>query len=59
METEKIVAMAAAAIAEELNTDIRAIRVLSFREKSKSSLEQYISEHHIDYTKYQLGATVK
>ena len=59
METEKIIAMAVAAIAEELNKDIKAIRVLSFKEKCRSSLEQFISEHHIEYTKYQLGATVK
>ena len=59
METEKIIAMAVAVIAEELNTDIKAIRVLSFREKCKTTLEQYISEHHIDYTKYQLGAIIK
>ncbi len=55
MEIEQIVAMAVACIAEEIKTDISAIRVISFKEIKKSSLEQYISEHQIRYTKYRLG----
>jgi hypothetical protein len=57
METnqEQIVAMAAAVIAEEEGTPIEAIKVVSFREVHKSSLEQYISDHNIQYRKYQLG----
>ena len=54
-DIKRIVAMAVAVIAEELNEDISAIRVVSFKEIHKSSLEQYISEHNIQYKKYQLG----
>lgn len=54
MEAEKIVAMAVAAIAEETGTDPKRVIVHSFNEIQKSSLEQYIEEHHLDYHKYQL-----
>lgn len=52
---EQIVVMAVSAIAEELKEDIFGLRVVSFKEVYKSSLEQYISEHKISYKKYQLG----
>ena len=55
MELEKIVAMAVAAIAEETQEDVKNLRVVSFREIKKSSLEQYIADHGIQYKKYQLG----
>ena len=55
MEKEQIVAMAVAAIAEESRTDASAIRIVSFREVKKSALEQYVSDHQINYKKYQLG----
>lgn len=57
METgiEKIVAMAVAAAAEEMQEDISNLRVVSFKEVHKSSLEQYIADHNISYKKYQLG----
>ena len=54
MEIEKVLAMAVAAIVEESQTDASAIRVVSFREIKKSALEQYISDHQINYKKYQL-----
>ena len=54
MEAEKIVAMAVAAVAEETGTDPRQVMVHSFSEIQKSSLEQYIEEHHLDNHKYQL-----
>lgn len=54
MEMEKTVAMAVACIAEEQGIDHRRIRVLSFREIQKSSLQKYIEDHHISYHKYQL-----
>ena len=54
MDTEKIIAMAVAAIAEENGTDINNVVVRSFREVKKSSLEQYIEDNHISYKKYQL-----
>ena len=55
MEKDQIVAMAVAAVAEELNTDIKRIRVVSFKEVEKSALEKYIEAHSIVYRKYQLG----
>ena len=54
METEKIVAMAVAAIAEETGSDPKQVVVRSFREIHKSSLEQYIADQHISWHKYQL-----
>jgi len=55
MEKDVIVAMAVAALAEELQTDIKRIRVVSFKEIEKSRLEKYIEDHSIVYSKYQLG----
>ncbi len=55
MEKDVIVAMAVAALAEELQTDIKRIRVVSFKEIEKSRLEKYIEDHSIFYSKYQLG----
>ena len=52
---EQIVVMAVAAIAEETKEEISSLRVVSFREIYKSSLEQYIADHHLQYKKYQLG----
>lgn len=51
---EMIVSMAVACIAEELGTDIKNVKVVSFREKAKSSLQKFISDHKIDYKKYNL-----
>ena len=55
VSNEQIVAMAAAAIAEELQEDVTRLRVVSFREVYPSSLEQYIADRGIEYRKYQLG----
>ena len=54
METEKILAMAVAVIAEETGTDAKRIQVRSFREVHGSCLEQYLAENRIAYHKYQL-----
>lgn len=55
---EKIVAMAVAAVAEELREDVSRLRVVSFREVHRSSLERYLSENKIQYRKYKLGDTI-
>jgi hypothetical protein len=55
MEKEQIIAMAVAAVAEELKTNVSRIRVSSFKEIEKSSLEKYIEEKGIAYKKFQLG----
>lgn len=54
MEKEEIIAMAVAAAAEELKTEIKQIQVLSFKEVENSSLERYIEEKSIHYEKYRL-----
>ena len=54
MERENVLAMAVAAVAEETQTDVKQVRVLSFREIKKSPLEQYLADNHITYHKYQL-----
>ena len=54
MELEKVLAMAVAAVAEENKTETKYIRVTSFAEIQKSSLEKYIEEQGISYQKYQL-----
>lgn len=56
MTNDRIVAMAVAAIAEELQQDISRIRVVSFREITKKSvLKQYLEANGIEYKKYQIG----
>lgn len=56
MTNDRIVAMAVAAIAEELQQDISRIRVVSFREITKKSvLKQYLETNGIEYKKYQIG----
>ena len=54
METEKIVAMAVACIAEESGVEPKNVIVRSFREVGKTGLEKYIEDNHINYHKYQL-----
>ena len=54
MDTEKIIAMAVAAIAEETGTEVKHISVRSFREVHICSLDKYLTENHIAYHKYQL-----
>lgn len=54
LRDDEIVAMAIAAIAEELGTDVKKIRVKSFSEVQKSDLEKYVEENHINYTKFSL-----
>ena len=54
MEIEKVLAMAVAAVAEENGVEPKRVTVRSFKEIQKSSLEQYIEDHHISYHKFQL-----
>ncbi|MCR5273936.1 MAG: hypothetical protein K6E26_01125 [Clostridiales bacterium] len=51
---EEIVVMAVAAIAEETGTDVRDMRVVSFREIGESDLMKYVRENNISYKKYSL-----
>lgn len=59
MEKEVILAMAVAAIAEENHTEATKIKVHSFKEIQKKSLEKFIEENHLSYKKYQLEGLVK
>jgi hypothetical protein len=52
---DMIIAASVAAIAEETGTEADKLRVLSFSEIQKSSLDKFIEEHGIIYKKYQLG----
>lgn len=54
LSDDEIITMAIAAIAEELGTDVKKIRVKSFSEVQKSDLEKYVEENHINYTKFSL-----
>lgn len=54
MEQEKLIAMAVAAIAEENHIDVKRVIVRSFKEIQKSSLQKYIEDHSITYSKYKL-----
>ena len=54
LQTDEVVAMAAAAAAEMLGEDVDSLRVVSFREIRKSALAQYLADNHIEYTKYRL-----
>ncbi len=55
MEIEKVLAMAVAAVAEENGAELKHVKVLSFAEIQKSSLEKYIEDNSLSYHKYQLG----
>ena len=54
MELEKVLVMAVAAVAEENEIVPEEVRVRSFKEVQKNSLQQYIEDNHISYHKYQL-----
>ena len=53
---EQIAVMAVAAIAEETGSDPKHVRIVSFKERKKTGLEQYLEDHGISYQKYELGA---
>ena len=54
MNMDELVAMAVAAIAEDLRQDIKRIRVVSFREVFPSPLENYLAERKISFKRYEL-----
>lgn len=54
MELEKVLAMAVAAVAEENGAEPKHVTIRSFKEIQKSSLEKYIEDNNISYSKYQL-----
>lgn len=54
MDMDELVAMAVAAVAEDMRQDIRRIRVVSFREVFPSPLENYLAERKISFKRYEL-----
>ena len=54
MDIETVLAMAIAAVAEESGVDTNRVTVRSFKEIEPSSLDAFIKEHGISYSKYQL-----
>ena len=54
MDIDMLAAMAIAAVAEEMQQDIKRIRVVSFREVSPSPLENYLVEKGISFKRYEL-----
>lgn len=54
LSLEEVLAMAVAAIAEENKVEPKHVRVVSFKEIQKSSLEKYIEDNNIVYKKYNL-----
>ena len=54
LDMNELVAMAVAAVAEDLRQDIRRIRVVSFREVFPSPLENYLVEREISFKRYEL-----
>ncbi len=54
LDDEMIVAIATAAISEEAGISATHLRVISFSEIQKSSLEKYIEENGIIYNKFEL-----
>ncbi|MBR4415221.1 MAG: hypothetical protein IKS67_00530 [Victivallales bacterium] len=54
MDMDELVAMAVAAVAEDLRQDVKRIRVVSFREVFPSPLENYLAERKISFKRYEL-----
>ena len=55
LSDKQMAAMAIAAIAEEMDQNMNDVRIVSFKEIKKSSLEKYLEENQIIFKKYQLG----
>lgn len=54
LSLEEVLAMAVAAIAEENKVELKHVRIISFKEIQKSSLEKFIEDNNIVYKKYSL-----
>lgn len=54
MDMDELVAMAVAAVAEDMRTDAKRIRVVSFREIFPAPLENYLAERKISFKRYEL-----
>ena len=54
LDMDELVAMAVAAVAEDMRTDAKRIRVVSFREIFPGPLENYLAERKISFKRYEL-----
>ena len=54
LDMDELVAMAVAAVAEELRTDVTRIRVVNFHEVFPRSLDRYLAERKISFRRYEL-----
>ena len=54
LSNEQIIAMAVAAIAEMTGSDVKDLRVVSFKEIGVSPLQKYLSENKVSFKKYTL-----
>ena len=54
MDMDELVAMAVAVVAEDMRTDAKRIRVVSFREIFPGPLENYLAERKISFKRYEL-----
>ena len=54
MDMDELVAMAVAAVAEDMRTDAKRIRVVSFREIFPGPLESYLAARKISFKRYEL-----
>ncbi|MCR5783680.1 MAG: hypothetical protein K6G90_13215 [Clostridia bacterium] len=55
LDQKTIAAMAVAAIAEQNGIAPKRVKIIAFSEVQKSSLEKYIEDNGIEYTKYKLN----
>ncbi|MBQ9448028.1 MAG: hypothetical protein IJU61_15625 [Victivallales bacterium] len=54
IDMDELVAMAVAAVAEDMRQDVKRIRVVCFREILPSPLENYLAERKISFKRYEL-----
>ena len=54
MDMDELVAMAVAAVAEDMRTDVKRIRVVNFHEVLPGPLENYLAERKISFKRYEL-----
>ena len=54
LSNEQIIAMSVAAIAEQTGSDVRDLRVVSFKEIGVSPLQKYLNDHKLNFKKYTL-----
>ena len=54
LDMDELVAMAVAAVAEDMRTDVKRIRVVNFHEVLPGPLDRYLAERRISFRRYEL-----